>query len=196
MSIRQIVYEIRFQEKINFAFKPNIISKNCIQKIISDKPNLNSNSVSIKILKAVTAVNTLTVTKCQAQFISTPNPFSHLFLGRKKLQYFFLWQQYALTLGHEYRLVKASHGYSTILCQILRFLSFPWPRQKKKRSLLRSFWHFYSQINAQDSKLRNSLSTLVTPLPPASIWPWQSPQSLVHKEENPTHQEWQSGRLE
>lgn len=55
MSIRQTVYEIRFHEKINFAFKPNIILKNYIQKFILDKPNLNSNFLSIKILKVVTA---------------------------------------------------------------------------------------------------------------------------------------------
>ena len=44
------------KKKITLAFKPSIILKNCVQKFILNKPNLDCKFLTIRIPKVITAV--------------------------------------------------------------------------------------------------------------------------------------------
>lgn len=56
LSLRQTIYEIRLHEKITLTLKPSIILKNCVQKFILKKPNLDCKPLSIRIPKVITVV--------------------------------------------------------------------------------------------------------------------------------------------
>lgn len=56
LSLRQTICEIRLHEKITLTLKPSIILKNCVQKFILKKPNLDCKPLSIRIPKVITVV--------------------------------------------------------------------------------------------------------------------------------------------